>query len=114
MLETTPVTGGLKPGGTITVNGRKSPEYYLKLLGDQFGIFVLDAGAVAAAHNLGSAANPIVNTAILGAFARATGLVRIESVEQAIETYVPVKKDANKQAARDAYLAVVRAGSSAQ
>ena len=42
--------------------------------------WVVDASAVALEHGLGSASNPIVNTAILGAFAKATGLVRIESV----------------------------------
>jgi Pyruvate/2-oxoacid:ferredoxin oxidoreductase gamma subunit len=63
----------------------------------------VNAGAIAVAHRLGSPANPIVNTAILGAFSRATGLVNIAAVEKAIEEYVPLKKKNNRQAARDAY-----------
>ncbi len=38
-------------------------------------MFTVDAGSIAVSWGLGSASNPIVNTAILGAFCRATGLV---------------------------------------
>jgi 2-oxoacid:acceptor oxidoreductase gamma subunit (pyruvate/2-ketoisovalerate family) len=102
LLQSVAVTGGLKPGGTVVVNGRKPPSFYRSLVGD-FPVWVVDASSTAASLNLGSASNPIVNTAILGAFAKATGLVRIESIEGAIEEYVPVKKAANQQAARAAY-----------
>jgi Pyruvate/2-oxoacid:ferredoxin oxidoreductase gamma subunit len=44
-----------------------------------------------------------VNTAILGAFAKATGLVTIESVVEAIRESVPVRAEENAKAARDAY-----------
>jgi len=36
-------------------------------------------------HRLGSSAAPIVNTAILGGFAKATGFVKIESIVEAIK-----------------------------
>ena len=103
MLGNVPVTQGLKPGGTVVINGRRSPAEYRGRLGEGFRIFVVDASAVAVEFGLGSASNPIVNTAILGAFARATGLVSIEAVERAIEAYVPARKEANQQAARAAY-----------
>ncbi|RLB18329.1 MAG: pyruvate ferredoxin oxidoreductase, partial [Deltaproteobacteria bacterium] len=45
----------------------------------------------------------IVNTAILGAFSKATGLVSIGAVENAILEYVPVKREENRLAARAAY-----------
>jgi len=70
---------------------------------------VIDAAAIAVSHRLGSGANPIVNTAILGAFSKATGLVGISAVLQAIEEYVPVKKVQNQQAAQAAYDQVVGA-----
>jgi len=68
---------------------------------------VVDASSIAVEHGLGSAANPIVNTAIVGAFAEATGLVGLAAVEQAIEAHVPVKKEQNRLAARAAFERVV-------
>ncbi len=108
LLETAGITQGLKKNGTIVVNGKQNPSYYRELLGDEYQLYVVDAASVAIKHRLGSPSNPIVNTAILGAFSKATGLVKIESVEQAIEEYVPVKKEDNKKAARAAYKKVVK------
>ncbi len=103
LLQIVGVTQGLKKGGTIVLNGRKSTAHYRKILGDDYQLYVVDASNVAAENRLGSPANPIVNTAILGAFSKATGLVDIESVAQAIGEYIPVKKANNQKAARDAY-----------
>jgi pyruvate ferredoxin oxidoreductase gamma subunit/2-oxoisovalerate ferredoxin oxidoreductase gamma subunit len=108
LLQTIGLTQGLKPNGTVIINGKSKPAYYKNLIGDDFQLFVVNAGAIAVARRLGSPANPIVNTAILGAFSRATGLVNIASVEKAIEEYVPLKKKNNRQAARDAYNQVVQ------
>jgi len=108
LLETIGITQGLKKSGTIVVNGKQNPSYYKELLGDEYQLYVVDAASVAVKYHLGSPSNPIVNTAILGAFSKATGLVKIESVEQAIEEYVPVKKEDNKKAARAAYKKVVK------
>jgi Pyruvate/2-oxoacid:ferredoxin oxidoreductase gamma subunit len=44
-----------------------------------------------------------VNTAILGAFARCTGLVKVESVLKAIAASVPINPEDNQKAATDAY-----------
>ena len=44
-----------------------------------------------------------INTAILGAFAKCTGLVKIDSVVEAITEAVPFNPEGNKQAAIDAY-----------
>ena len=107
LLETVGITQGLKKNGTVVVNGKQNPSYYREFLGDEYQLYVVDAASVAVKYHLGSPSNPIVNTAILGAFSKATGLVKIESVEQAIEEYVPVKKEDNKKAARAAYERVV-------
>jgi pyruvate ferredoxin oxidoreductase gamma subunit/2-oxoisovalerate ferredoxin oxidoreductase gamma subunit len=103
LLKTGGVTQGLKKCGTIVVNGRRPPQHYRQLLGDDYQVFVVDAALIAAANRLGSPANPIVNTAILGAFSKATGLVGIAAVERAIAEYVPLKKENNRRAARMAY-----------
>ncbi len=107
LIESVGVTNGLKKGGAIVINSKRNPEYYRKLVGDDFKIFTVDAAGIAVENRLGSAANPIVNTAILGAFARATGLVSIEAIQKAIEEYVPVAKDRNKAAAKQAFDSVV-------
>jgi Pyruvate/2-oxoacid:ferredoxin oxidoreductase gamma subunit len=46
---------------------------------------------------------PIVNTAMAGAFAAVTDLVRLDSVIEAIDHVVPVEVGANKAAATDAF-----------
>ena len=108
LIETAGVTEGLKKNGAIVVNGKQGPDYYRDLLGPLYQLYVVDAASIAVQHRLGSPSNPIVNTAILGAFAKGTGLVSIESVEQAIEDHVPVKKENNRKAARAAYEDVVK------
>ena len=47
-------------------------------------IATVDATAIAVKHGLGSREAPIVNTAILGAFAKTTGIVKIESLVESI------------------------------
>ena len=107
LVETVNVADGLKAQGCIVINSAKSPQAYQNVFGRDFKLYTVDAAAIAAAHRLGSASNPIVNTAILGAFSKATGLVGIDAIEQAIEEYVPVKKESNRRAARDAFDQVV-------
>jgi len=101
LTQTIDITAGLKPGGWIVLNTRQSPDAFD--FGDQFGLAVVDASDIAWRHKLGSRATPIVNTAILGAFARATGLVEMESVFWAIDEAVPVQAQSNRAAAQDAY-----------
>ena len=63
----------------------------------------VDASAIATKLKLGSAQDPIVNTAILGAFVKLVGLVSLNSLLHAIEMEVPAKKEANVEAAKEAY-----------
>lgn len=109
LIESTGVTNGLKEKGGVLINTKKGPDYYTHLLGPRFNIFIVDAASIAVAFRLGSPSNPIVNTAILGAFSKATGLLGIDAVEKAIEEYVPTKKEENMKAALAASDQVVRA-----
>jgi 2-oxoacid:acceptor oxidoreductase gamma subunit (pyruvate/2-ketoisovalerate family) len=101
LLETGGVMAGLKAGGWVVVNCNHKEDR----LGvpAQFRLAVVDASGIAVMNRLGSTSIPIVNTAILGAFAKATGLVKIESVVQAISESVPLKAQENVHAARQAY-----------
>ncbi len=95
------VTSGLKQNGWIIINSHKSPEAFTTLKG--FRTATVDATSVALRNSLGSRTNPIVNTAILGAFSKVTGLVGIDSIALAIREEIPGKKDENSRAAREAY-----------
>jgi pyruvate ferredoxin oxidoreductase gamma subunit/2-oxoisovalerate ferredoxin oxidoreductase gamma subunit len=66
-------------------------------------VATVDASAIAASYQLGSRTNPIVNTAILGAFSSVSELVKIESVAEAIREGISIKSEANIEAALKAY-----------
>jgi pyruvate ferredoxin oxidoreductase gamma subunit/2-oxoisovalerate ferredoxin oxidoreductase gamma subunit len=70
-------------------------------------VATLDANSISLRYGLGSSAVPIVNTTILGAFARVTEAVKIESVLEAVSENAPSKPENNMKAAREAYEAVV-------
>ena len=72
-----------------------------------FTIATVDATTIAVDHGLGSRLAPIVNTAILGAFSKATGEVKLNLLLDAIREGVPAKIEENIQAAKDAYEKVV-------
>jgi 2-oxoacid:acceptor oxidoreductase gamma subunit (pyruvate/2-ketoisovalerate family) len=103
LVQTVSVTEGLKEGGTVLINGTNMPSDYLDRLGRIYRIHVIDASGIAVRQRLGSSSNPIVNTAILGAFSKVTGLVGLESVEMAVKEYVPLKKEENVAATREAF-----------
>jgi Pyruvate/2-oxoacid:ferredoxin oxidoreductase gamma subunit len=73
-------------------------------------IATVDATTIAVKHGLGSKESPIVNTAILGAFAKATGIVKIDSLVESIMDSAPAKKNENAEAAKEAYDSVVVGG----
>jgi 2-oxoacid:acceptor oxidoreductase gamma subunit (pyruvate/2-ketoisovalerate family) len=99
------VTAGLKTGGLILINSDRPPESYTELAA-RFRVATVEAGAIAARNGLGSRTQPIVNTAILGAFAAVSRLVLLESVCEAIREEVPINPEANVRAAREAAAAV--------
>ncbi len=105
LIDAVDVTQGLKPGGWILINSTQKPEEFGNL--KKFKVSVVDASDIAARHRLGSKSHPIVNTAILGAFAKITGLVKIDSVLAAVGEEVPVHPEENMKASKEAYESVV-------
>ncbi len=101
LIAAVDVTSGLKEGGWILVNTTRGPEEFRSL--KEFRVATVDATSIALRNGLGSRTNPIVNTAILGAFAKATSLVGVDSVVLAIREEVPIKRGENARAAREAY-----------
>lgn len=107
LVNAVDVTTGLKPGGSILINSSLPPEAYEDLV-RQFDVATVDASLIAARYGIGSKTQPIVNTAILGAFAAESGLVSLASVCAAIRDEVPFRPDENVLAAREAAAAVRR------
>jgi 2-oxoacid:acceptor oxidoreductase gamma subunit (pyruvate/2-ketoisovalerate family) len=97
LLGDVDVTNGLKEGGEAIVNSSHS----LDLKG--INTYTVDASAIALEHGLGTSTYPIVNTAMVGAFAGATKLVGIGSVVEAIKEFVKDRTRENVEAAREAW-----------
>lgn len=107
LIKAVDVTQGLEPGGTILINSDRDADAYASLT-SRFRVTLVDASAIARKFELGSRTQPIVNTAILGAFAAASGLVGLDAICDAIAEAIPGKAALNIAAAREAALAVVR------
>ena len=107
LISAIDVTAGLKPGGTILINSASDPGDYADLA-SRFDVATVDASGIALRHGLGTRTQPIVNTAILGAFAASSGLVGLDSVCRAIDEEVGSRGRENIAAAREAAQAVRR------
>ncbi|MCK5559833.1 MAG: 2-oxoacid:acceptor oxidoreductase family protein [Thermoplasmata archaeon] len=101
LLEVVNVTEGLKQGGTVIINSRKRPDEF------EFGadkkVFTVDATTIAIENRLGTQTNPIVNTAILGAYSKAVGNVQMPAIKESIMENAPIKPQENVKAAEQAY-----------
>jgi len=104
LLRSQPVADGLRPGGLLLVNSRLSPSEISAPPGARRA--TVDASRIALAHGLGSVTMPVVNTVILGALARATGVISLDSLNAAIGKYVPAKPAQNREAAIEGFGAV--------
>ncbi len=105
LIDVVNVTTGLSEEGWVIINSEKKAADFPTLKG--FKVACVDASGIAAKHKLGSQSAPIVNTAICGAFTRATELVSLESVCDAIKEEVPIKPEENALAARNAFESTV-------
>jgi pyruvate ferredoxin oxidoreductase gamma subunit len=102
LLTVADATAGMKPGGTVIVNSAKAPgEFALR---DDLHVVTSDVTGAARAVDLIVGGQPMVSTAILGAFARATSLVTMENVETAIgHVFTGSAAKKNIEAARVAF-----------
>ncbi len=92
----------LKPTAALLVNSKEEiPELA------EYETSYVDAVGIALECGLGSEAQPLVNTAILGAFARMTGDLKIENLLRSVEESVPIKPEQNLQAVKKAYETVI-------
>lgn len=95
------VTEGLKKDGIIVVNTTKKPS---EIGLEGWHIATVDATGIALELNLLVAGQPVVNTSIVGAFAKATGEVKLTSVLKVInKTWTGSAGEKNARAAELAY-----------
>jgi 2-oxoacid:acceptor oxidoreductase gamma subunit (pyruvate/2-ketoisovalerate family) len=95
------VTEGFKRDGVLIINTTQQPEDLAKV---NSRIATVDATGIALGLNLVLAGSPVVNTSILGAFAKATGEVKLDSILKVIrETWAGSTGEKNAQAAELAF-----------
>jgi len=103
LLKTVPVAKGLNEGGTIIINSKENPADVRKNLNTDKGKLWTVPATEIAMRILG---RPITNTAMLGAVAQVTGIVKLESIEKVVkerfrqniaEKNVAVVKEAYKE-----------------
>ena len=106
LLDLVDVTEGLKKDGIVIVNTRKKPE---EVNIQHTRIATVDATGIALELELLVAGLPVLNTTMLGAFARATEEVKLESVIEAIkDTWTGAAGEKNAKAAELAYERLVK------
>ncbi len=106
VMKTVDVTSGMKPESTIIINSRQNPAD----LDVPYKTATVDATSIAMELGLGNRANPIINTAIMGALVKATRVVDLESMKEAVYEISPAKKDINVMAVMAAYGSTVSGG----
>jgi pyruvate ferredoxin oxidoreductase gamma subunit len=100
------ITEGLQADGIVMINTTKQPRE-LGLEGCR--VATVDATGIALELNLLVAGLPVVNTSILGAFAKATGEIKLASVLKAIgETWPGSVGEKNAKAAELAHERLVK------
>lgn len=100
LIDEVGATHGMKERGLLLINSDRGPEEFG--LDSGLRVFTVNAEEIAWHHQLGG----IVNTAILGAYARASRMVNLESIIEVIRETVPARVRANEDAAREAYAGV--------
>lgn len=97
LVDEKEIESTLKPGGLILINDALTDNDFISLC--NFRLALVDALSISEQLGLGS----MINTAMLGAYAKANGSVPMEYLEQAIRDTVPAKLEENIAAARKAY-----------
>lgn len=99
LLRIVKVTAGLKEGGTLIVNTKKSLAEIKQSLDNKYRVAVVDASAIAI-KVLGV---PITNTTMVGALVKATGIITLESLAEPLKHRFGLVAERNAQAMRQAF-----------
>ena len=99
LLEIMDVTTGMKENGIVIVNSSQNIDAVKKFFNCNCKLGIVDASKIAK-ETLGV---NIVNTTMLGALVKASGLIKIESLEEPITERFGAKASNNIQACKRAY-----------
>lgn len=99
LLSIVKVAAGLKPGGIVVVNTRKTAEQISREFDIKATIATVDATRIAR-ELLGV---PITNTTMVGAVVKATGVVKLESLVEPLEDRFGRLAERNINAMKQAY-----------
>jgi len=99
LLDKVDVTSGLKKGGPVIINTRKTAKEIKKEFGIKYPVATVNANKIAR-EVLGV---PIVNTTVLGAVIKLTGIVKKESAHAPLEKRFGRLGERNIQAMETAY-----------
>lgn len=102
LVETVEIGAGIKKGGLILINSEHPASSYSRLSKD-CRVMTTNANEIAHGHHLGSTTMPLVNAPILGAFAKVSGLVSLDTLIKALPHFIPAKHEENQQALEEAY-----------
>lgn len=92
---------GLKPGGVVIINGEVIPAQLSTFKVDHSVSIHLINASFLAEELYGNTSIPIVNVIFLGAYCRALGDIKIESVNNVLPDYFPAERvDLNRRAAQ--------------
>jgi pyruvate ferredoxin oxidoreductase gamma subunit/2-oxoisovalerate ferredoxin oxidoreductase gamma subunit len=104
LLENIDVTKGLKPEGWILINAPGPPEKPEAF--SSYRLAYVDATHIALKNDLGTRTHPIINTAMIGAFARIMGEPSMDMISEAIKEEIAIQPENNIQASEAAYESV--------
>jgi pyruvate ferredoxin oxidoreductase gamma subunit len=99
LLRVADITAGIKANGMLVVNSKKQPEQIEKELGYNHSLATVDATAIAR-ELLGV---NIVNTSMIGALLKATGVVELESLFEPLRQRFGRLAERNIDAMKRAY-----------
>ncbi|MBI5630701.1 MAG: 2-oxoacid:acceptor oxidoreductase family protein [Elusimicrobia bacterium] len=102
-LYASDILKGLKPGGLVLTNAESASLPLLAARAPGLCWVGVPALRIARELKLGSAANPVVNTAMCGAAAAVLKLCALEPLLFCVREAVPAKAEENAEAARRAY-----------
>lgn len=99
LLSVVDVTEGLKDNGIIIINSSRTPEQLKKDYGYKWPIASVDASHIAQ-ETIGL---PITNTAMIGAFLKATPVIPLESMQEALDERFGTRASQNFKAMQRAH-----------
>lgn len=116
LIEAVPVSEGISENGIILINSEQSAiDFKLEPTNQaqsneppKYRIITVNLNRIALEHGLGSEIMPLINAPVLGALAKISGLVKPESLIQALPYFIPARLAENEKAMMQAYETTIR------